>query len=275
MGRDGTDRRARSAGTRTAACRSRRRSSSWRAVPLLALAAPAVAQEPLVTDRPDFTESAVTVAPGRVQLEAGYTFAREGAVRQHTVGEVLLRIGALPFAELRLGVPSWVVLEGPGQSVSGLDDSFVGAKVALAGGRAGGAVPEVAVLAGTSLPTGAERIAGDAAEPEVTLALAWSAGERLGVGVNLNHAWREGSSGDFGEASWSGALGLGATDRLGLFAEYFGFRPESGFGGDTHFLNGGLTWALGPDAQLDGRIGSRLGDFGNDWFAGIGVSRRW
>ncbi|MFQ5990494.1 MAG: hypothetical protein ACE5K9_11330 [Candidatus Methylomirabilales bacterium] len=34
--------------------------------------------DPLVTDRPDFTESTETVAPGRFQIEAGYTFSRPG-----------------------------------------------------------------------------------------------------------------------------------------------------------------------------------------------------
>ena len=33
---------------------------------------------PLVTDRPDFTESAVGVPIGRVQIEAGYTWTRKG-----------------------------------------------------------------------------------------------------------------------------------------------------------------------------------------------------
>ena len=35
--------------------------------------------DPLVTDRPDFTESAVTVTRGRTQIEMGYTFSQFGA----------------------------------------------------------------------------------------------------------------------------------------------------------------------------------------------------
>src|SRR4051812_40814645 len=33
-------------------------------------------EEPLASDRPDFTEASSTVGKGRVQLEAGYTFVR-------------------------------------------------------------------------------------------------------------------------------------------------------------------------------------------------------
>ena len=46
----------------------------------------ATAQEPMVTDRPDFTESTSTVMPGVYQLEAGYTFARFGRTDTHQIG---------------------------------------------------------------------------------------------------------------------------------------------------------------------------------------------
>ena len=65
----------------------------------------------LVTDRPDFTESAVSVAPGRVQLEGGYTFSRIEAERTHTVGELLARFGAVDRLEFRLGINSAVVVQ--------------------------------------------------------------------------------------------------------------------------------------------------------------------
>src|SRR5262249_30520623 len=53
--------------------------------------------EPLVTDRPDFTESPTTVGAGVIQLETGYTFTSDasGGVRtaDHSFPEILLRIG--------------------------------------------------------------------------------------------------------------------------------------------------------------------------------------
>ena len=38
--------------------------------------------EPLVTDRPDFTESSTTVGQGVVQLEMGYTFTGDSSGRR-------------------------------------------------------------------------------------------------------------------------------------------------------------------------------------------------
>jgi hypothetical protein len=44
-------------------------------------AAPPGPQDPIVTDRPDFTESAETVPAGRTQVEGGVTFRRNGRTR--------------------------------------------------------------------------------------------------------------------------------------------------------------------------------------------------
>jgi hypothetical protein len=60
----------------------------------------------LITDRPDFTESVEAVPSGRVQVEGGITYAREGDEDAATVPELLARIGIMPRAELRLTLPS-------------------------------------------------------------------------------------------------------------------------------------------------------------------------
>jgi len=63
--------------------------------------------QPLVTDRTDFTESTEPIPAGHAQLEAGYTFTfdreNEDRVRDHTAGELLLRIGVVDNFELRIG----------------------------------------------------------------------------------------------------------------------------------------------------------------------------
>ena len=55
--------------------------------------------EPLVTDRPDFTEASVTVGRGVVQLEGGYTltYNSDGSEKTttHSFPETLLRVGML------------------------------------------------------------------------------------------------------------------------------------------------------------------------------------
>lgn len=94
------------------------------------------AQEAIVTDRPDFTESAEVVAVGRIQLETGASFEDAGEVELAEVGELLLRIGLVRDLELRLGVGSYVDVADGGPS--GLGDGSVGLKLELNEGDAGG-----------------------------------------------------------------------------------------------------------------------------------------
>lgn len=235
---------------------------------LFALLAPlewAAAQEdrsnPLITDRPDFTEAASTVAKGRVQVEGGYTFAREGDVEAHVLGELLVRIGVLDFAELRLGVPNYLFVDSQGGKDSGLDDSFLGVKLKLveAATRSDRVLPSVALLLGTTLPTASEGFGEDQAQPEAKLALSWDVSERLAVGSNLNFA-RARSGGDgFSQFSGSLVLGLGLGDHTGAYVEYFGFTATTPDGADASFLNGGFTFLTNENLQFD--IRASLGVF--------------
>lgn len=59
------------------------------------------------TSRPGLVRPAGTVAPGHVQLEAGYTRAELDGRRRHLVGETLVRVGVLPRTELRGGWASY------------------------------------------------------------------------------------------------------------------------------------------------------------------------
>ncbi|HKY61551.1 MAG TPA: transporter, partial [Gemmatimonadota bacterium] len=81
---------------------------------------------PLVTDRPDFTESAVTVPRGDVQLESGYTFTRSDEEDEHSLGEVLARIGLVERLEARIGFGSHAWITAAGNDPSGFEDPSVG-----------------------------------------------------------------------------------------------------------------------------------------------------
>ena len=68
---------------------------------LAALAACSVhAQDPISTDRPDFTESPVAVPTGRVQLETGATVVRDAGETIGSGPEALIRWSPVPRAAL-------------------------------------------------------------------------------------------------------------------------------------------------------------------------------
>lgn len=243
---------------------------------LLLVAAPAAGQEaggtgpdtaaaPMVTDRPDFTESAVAVR--RVQLEAGWTVETAAGADAHAVGEALVRIPAARGLELRVGLPSWLAVGAPAED--GFGDASVGAKLELAGADGG---PGVALLAGTSFPVGERGSEGPA--PQALLAVDVPLGPRLGLGLNAGAASPEDAAGRFVEAVGSVALGLDAGGALGVFAELYGLGRSDGRE-DEIVADGGLTLALSPDLQLDARVGVPLEGGGRDLEAGAGLSVRF
>ena len=127
----------------------------------LALAQGAHAQA-LVADRPDFTEATSTVGRGILQFEFGYTLEVDdgGGVttRAHSYGEPLLRAGVLSDRlELRVGWGAATLStesHGHAATESGLDDLYLGVKVALTEQR--GILPATTILPQMTLPTGGE-----------------------------------------------------------------------------------------------------------------------
>jgi len=60
------------------------------------------AQDDIVTDRPDATESALTIPFKSMQIETGITYSSEQNTENYTLPEYLIRIGISKFLELRL-----------------------------------------------------------------------------------------------------------------------------------------------------------------------------
>lgn len=234
---------------------------------------------PIVTDRPDFTESPQTVPAGMVQAEGGYTFARAGSVSSHSVGEGLARIATGARTELRVGVNSYGITSAPGARVTGIEDASIGGKVAISAGaeRFAPLRPAVALIVATSLPTGGSAYGSSDYQPEAKLVVGYTLTERLAWTSNLNYAYASEGGRRFDQASVSTSFGFSVADRVGSYAEFFSFMPESRGGPAVNYVNGGVTYLFSSNFQLDGRIGRAVGSGASDagYFAGVGISRRW
>ena len=243
----------------------------------------ALAQEtnwvPMVTDRPDATESAVTVAVGVFQLESGYTFDEVNGATIHNLGEILLRVGVADILELRFGVNSYQWARAPTAIEQGLQDSTIGLKLRLVdnGGKTGLGSPQVALLASTSLPTGSSLVSQDKVQPEMRLSVGWDLSKRLALGTNLFYTYTNDITVDkrSHQAGTTLSLGIALTDRWGAYAEYFGAYTMVRDGPREDYVNGGITFLVESDFQLDARIGYGLNGLEDDFFVGFGNSVRW
>ena len=229
--------------------------------------------EPIAPDRPDFTDGVLIVE--RVQLEAGATQSRVGSREELSLGEVLLRVPMAERLELRLAL-AYIRDRDEGESASGLSNSFLGAKYQLRApddGRIG-----IAVLAGTTLPTGASRVAEPGGlQPVVKLALAKEFTERIGLGVNVGYAYEKDDGVRVDDFFASASLGISLTQNLGSFVEVWMLSKSNAAGDSARYASAGLTYLLSPDVMVDLRAGWGIGnDFGSpDYFAGAGLSVRF
>ncbi|HEY0514584.1 MAG TPA: transporter [Thermoanaerobaculia bacterium] len=261
------------------------------AATLLAITAPLVAplaaqdlsglKEPISPDRPNFTNSPDTVAPGHFQLETGYTFTRKGPVKDSSLGELLLRYGLDERCEARLGLSSyhWTDTGVPGERrISGFQDPFVEVKVRLndaeAERRAAG-VPAMGLLVQTTIPVGARALTSDAWQPRATLAFLWNLTKSVSLGSNLGCAYLADSGERFTQCFASLSAGVQMNDKTNAFFEGLTFSKESARGSSTQYLDTGVSYSVSNDLQLDVRVGAGLNSPRPNWFTGLGASVRF
>lgn len=254
------------------------------ALPGLLLAAIATGQEgwsgiddSLVTDRPDFTESTSTVPRGHFQIEGGTTLTRVEDVDATTFGELLVRIGTGERWETRLGLGSYARVETPLDEFSGIEDPSIGIKVRFTDepGDLGPGQPAAALIVATSIPAGDEDLTDDEWVPEAKLALAWELTPRFSLSSNLNYAYLVDGDDRLHQLGATLSGGMSITDRLGAYLEWFGFSEETEDGPSTHYVNGGITYQINNDLQVDARVGTGLNDADPDWFVGVGGAVRF
>lgn len=241
--------------------------------------------EPLVTDRPGQSTSTAIVGPGRIQVEMGYTHAEDDAtdrVVTDSLPQALLRFGVVEDFELRLswGGYEWQETTSAGLTTSrdGASDAAVGLKFRFLEEK--GWRPETTLLAGLSLPVGGPGFTSERADPSIGLAFDNTLSHTLSLTYNLGASWTttENAAGDLSQRNsllYTVFLGIGLTGALGAFVELYGDIPTYSQGpGPSNSIDGGFTYLLSDDLQLDASAGVGLSQEADDWFVSLGLSFR-
>ncbi len=244
------------------------------------------AEPPLITDRPDQTESAFTVPAHLFQLEAGWGYGERRDAEEdltfQAFPQALLRFGLNDIFELRLGVPGFesesTDVGSGASSTSGLVDATLGFKVVIAEER--GALPQTAFLGTLIVPSGDDEFSSDRVDPAFRFVFSNTLSSRLSLGYNLGAVWlTEPDEGGVEDTlslfDWTVALGISATDRLGVFVEGFGLVPVDSEARTVTAFDTGLTYLLTPRLQLDGSVSVGISSAAPDWTVGLGVSFRF
>lgn len=216
----------------------------------------AAAMRELETDRPDATESPVTVDRGHFQLESSFfSFSRDdsGGIRTETwgVGESNIKYGLTDAMDLQLiftpYVKETVTAGGSKTRVEDFSDLTIRLKHNVWGNDDGttalGVMPVVKIPTQTAVSNGRW-------EGGVVVPFSWRAGERWGFGsqVQVDRVFDEEDGDMEWEISHTAVVGVDVTDRFGIYLEYLGVGGEDQY---DAFFSGGMTFGLSEFVQLD------------------------
>lgn len=234
---------------------------------LLAHGANAQESEIINTERPGFSSSPIALAPQRWQIEGGYQYTQDDGnpdFDDQTLPFALLRYGIADHLELQV---SWAGLSWTktgSQKVNGANDAGIGVKWQL--NEADSSVP-IALFAGLSIPVGDPEYSSDDVDP--TLGLFWTHSAKLDwFGTVVVSESNDTVSG-------TNAIGvsLPINDNTGGFIEYYGNFAENS--GPEHYLDGGISYLLQNNFQIDINAGFGLNSRAADFFFGFGIAYRY
>jgi hypothetical protein len=218
------------------------------------------------TDRPDSTESPITVDAGHFQVESSlfdYGRTRQDGMEEEvfTYGGINFKLGLLHNVDLQFVFDAHTEIRTKDratnltETVKGFSDLQVRLKINLWGNDGGDTA--LAIFPFVKLPTGSD-LSNDHVEGGLILPLSVKLSNKIGLGLMLeaDFVYDEDSRSYQTELFHTAVLGFDLTDQLGLFVEYAGTT------GSAHFdylatANAGFTFAVSDDLQLD--IGGRVG----------------
>jgi hypothetical protein len=242
-------------------------------------------EEPLASDRPDFTEASSTVGLGVVQLESGYTYTYDSndvsSTKSHSFPEALLRVGMLAeWFEFRIA-QNYAEETNTDFGVSrttetGAEDLYLGIKWGLTAQE--GILPEMALITQMTVPSGDDAFTAGETLPGVVWLYGWDVNDWISTaGQTKGDRAIDDVTGDpFLEFSQSWTVGYSLAESLNAYTEWFVIAPD---GADTNhtenYADGGFTYLVTNNLQLDIRAGVGLNEAADDYFVGSGfVIRR-
>lgn len=260
---------------------------------------------PITTDRPDFTENSATVGAGVFQIETGFTYERDNednTLEQGYVPDVLFRVGMFAdWFEFRLAYSQALETSDEGGTFSNLNQSndlYLGLKLMMT--EQAGILPEMSIMPQMTVPTGGSDVSAKQVMPGVNWLYAWVLNDTftLAGSSQINRSNGDAFSllldpatgnviggnvvpnGDY-FAEYAQSASLATTlieDKLGMYTEWFaivpiGPDPTSGVRTEQYF-NGGFTYLVNNNLQLDIRAGVGLNQAAADFFSGAGFSLR-
>lgn len=239
------------------------------AITLLTSLAHLASAREMSTDRPDTTESPITVLPGTIQVEStlfGYSY--DERITTWSLAESNLKTGLTEDIDLHFVLRPWIKEE---HGKEGFGDADVRLKWNLWGNDGGktaaALMPYVTVPTHTAVSTGEW-------QGGLIFPVAFEISEQIGCGIQgqIDRRWDDEELEHDWDFLHSAVIGISLTESLGMFIEYVGVAGNHPYEATANF---GFTLASGENVQWDAAIGFGLNDAAEDLSLIQGISFRF
>lgn len=237
---------------------------------------------PIVTDRPGFLFSSLTVGRGVFQAELGLpsvTFIEDGDAELRAASAVaLFRLGVGDAFELRLGAPVYTEIRTEigrfSDTQSGYGDLEVGAKWHLLDNA--GSRPSFALIPSVILPTGEDGFTADDPVYQLNAMAEWTLQNGWGIGALAGYLNGPDGDGRYGQETFALAAGRSLpSPEWSAYGEAVYVTSDLGDGADAAFLGAGIKYLVTNDVQLDLSFDRGMNDDAADWLFGFGLAARF
>ena len=214
----------------------------------------------LVTDRPDFTESPVTVPKGQIQVETGLTWEQAANMDFLNGPETLFRWSMVSGFEVRLNLPDYIIEE----ERSELGNAGFSVKIEL-GDVAGW---DMAAVASIAVPVSLSRLSSGTVDPGLILTTGRDLSPMWSTGAQVSVARQGGGTGV--DLASTLVFGVSLHEHVGTFLEIR--VSDIGNAPTATVLHHGYTARIGHLMQLDLHGGIGRTEEAPDVFLGAGWS---
>ena len=240
-------------------------------------AEPVAAQREMSTDRPDSTESPITVPAGMVQIEAELAaWGRDDDTRSWTFGEINFKYGVTENVDVQLVIPMWQRIREADSVADGFGDITVRTKINLWGNDGGDTA--FGIMPFITLPTGADGITADGVEGGLILPFSMDLPGPFGLGLMTELDAVYDDTRDDYDLVWlnSVVLGIELTEKVGAFFELVSVSSFASGADWEGYGNAGFTWQPIPNRlQFDTGVRLGLNEAAEDLVLFVGCSTRF
>jgi hypothetical protein len=235
------------------------------------------------TDRPDLTESPITVDAGHIQVEADVIFYSQSKTEEAkdkglNIAAVNFKVGLSNYADIQFVLPSYtsVTSEVRDQktTVDGFGDLVTRLKLNLIGNDEGefalGVMPLI------KLPTASDDLGNDEVEFGLIFPAAMTLPDGFGAGVmiELDYLMDVAEDERFTSLVLSGTIGRDLSDVVGAFVEIVGEKSSLDGAKWQSIFSTGMTYSVNDNLQFDAGVFAGLTDEVDDLAMFCGVSFR-